>query len=197
MSSPTDRRRWVRVLVPVSLLVLTLATVASLGLASTPRTGSQSAQPTYAGVDLVAATTVTATTLSAPTTTVLTMAQWRQRYQHVVTGLANDAVAVVKAGAGASSTDRSKVAAQAKRTLAACNAWRRDSERALGQASAIPSVAAQATWRQFVTVSGRAASDCSRALTTRSPSAAKAFRSELGMVYSAEGQLTVELNAVG
>lgn len=178
----------------MSLLVLTLAIVASLGLASTPSTGSRSAQPTYPGVGLVAATTAAP---SSPTTTALTMAQWRQRYQSVVTGLANDALAVVKAGAGTSSTDRSKVAAQAKRTLAACNAWRRDSQRALGQASAIPSAAAQATWHQFVTVSGRAASDCSRALTTRSPSAAKAFRSELEMVYRAEGQLTVELNAVG
>jgi hypothetical protein len=178
----------------VTLLVLTFTTVACLGLASTPSTGGPLVQPTDPGVDLVAATTVAS---APPTTTALTMAQWRQRYQHVVTGLANDALAVVKAGAGASSTDPSKVAAQAKRTLAACNAWRRDSQRALGQASAIPSAAAQATWRQFVTVSGRAASDCSRALTTRSPSAAKAFRSELGMVYRAEGQLTAELNAVG
>jgi hypothetical protein len=178
----------------VTLLVLTLAIVASLGLASIPSTGSASAQPTDPGVDLVAATTVAS---SSPTTTALTMAQWRQRYQPVVTRLANDALAVVKAGAGASSTDRSKVAAQAKRTLAACNAWRRDSERALGQASAVPSATAQATWRRFVTVSGRAASDCSRALTTRSPSAAQAFRSELGMVYSAEGRLTAELNATG
>jgi hypothetical protein len=179
----------------VTLLVLTLATV---GLFSAPSNGSPTAQSTDPGVDLVAARTVAATTVaSSSPTTALTMAQWRQRYQHVVTGLANDALAVVKAGAGASSTDRSKVAAQAKRTLAACNAWRRDSERALGQASAIPSAAAQATWRQFVTVSGRAASDCSRALTTRSPSAAKAFRSELGMVYSAEGRLTAELNAIG
>jgi hypothetical protein len=125
------------------------------------------------------------------------MAQWKQRYQPLITRLANDALAVVKAGAGTSSTDQSKVAAQAKKTLAACNRWRHDSELALGLAPAIPSAAAQATWRQLVGASSRAASAYSRALTTRNLSAAKDFRTALAAVYSAEGRLATELNGVG
>jgi hypothetical protein len=163
----------VPIALPVILLVLAMAGAAASTVAS--------ASPTT----------------TAPRTTPLTMAQWKQQYQPVITRLANDALTVVKAGAGTSSTDQSKVAVQAKETLAACNSWRHDSGRALGLAPAIPSAAAQATWRQLVGASGRAASACSRALETRNPSAAKDFRTALTTVYRAEGRLAAELNGVG
>jgi hypothetical protein len=199
MSSRTDHRRWVRIALPVILLVMAMATVATVGLSSTAGEGSPSTRLTFPGVDLTAATTVASAspTTTAPTTTALTMAQWKQLYQQVITRLANDALAVVKAGAGTSSTDQSKVAAQAKKTLAACNSWRRDSGLALGLAPAIPSAAAQATWRQLAGASGRAASACTRALTKRNPTAAKDFRTALATVYRAEGRLATELNGVG
>jgi hypothetical protein len=189
MSSRTDRRRPVSIVVVLAMLVLVAVTVGSPGVLGH---ASASNGTPHVGADLTAAKAVTAT---SPTT--LTVAQWKQRYGRIIRRLADDGLAVVKDGVGASGVDPSKLAAQLKRTVAACNTWRHDSERALGEAPAIPSPAAQATWRQFVVASGRAASDCSRVLTTRNPSDATDFRSELATVYGAEGQLATALNGVG
>jgi hypothetical protein len=197
MSSQTDRRRPVTVVVLLALLVLGLVvamTVSRLGVLENGvlGNGSRSVGTTYVGSDLLEAKTPASTT---PTT--LTVNQWKQRYQRVVTRLADDGLAVVKDGAKESGVDPSKLAAQAKRTVAACNTWRHDSESASSEAPAIPLPAAQASWRQLVVASGRAASDCSRVLTTRNPSAAKDFRTELATVYGAEGRLATELNGAG
>ena len=191
MSSRTDRRRPVDVVVLLALLVLVLVAEVTVSQAGVLANGGRSAGTTYIGVDLSAAKT-----LASTSATTLTVAQWKQRYQQVITRLADDGLAVVKDGAGESSVDPSKVAAQAKRTVAACNTWRHDSEKALGEAPAIPLAAAQASWRQLVVASGRAASDCSRVLTTENPSDAKDFRTELATVYEAEGRLATELNGV-
>lgn len=192
MSSRTDRRRPVSVVVLLALLVLGLVAEVTVSRAGVLGNGGRSAGTTYVGLDLSAAKSPASTSPTA-----LTVGQWKQRYQQVITRLADDGLAVVKNGAAENSIDPSKLAAQVKRTVAACNTWRNDSERAFGEAPAIPLPAAQASWRQLVVASRRAASDCSRVLTTRSPSEAKDFRTELATVYSAEGRLATELNGVG
>lgn len=191
MSSRTDRRRPVNAVVLWALLVLALVAGLTASQGGVPGNDSRLARTAYVGMDLSAAKN------QAPTSpATLTVDQWKQRYHRVITRLADDALAVVKDGAEQSGTDPSKLAAQVKRTVAACAAWGDDSDKALGEVPAIPLPAAQASWRQLVVASGRAASDCSHVLTTRNPSAAKDFRTELAAVYGAEGRLATELNGV-
>jgi hypothetical protein len=192
MSSRTDRRWPVIVAVLLALLVVGLGAEMTVSRAGALGNGGRSPGTTYVGLDLSAAKPPAS---SAPTT--LTVAQWKQRYQQVITRLADDGLAVVKDGAAESGVDPSKLAAQVRRTVAACNTWRNDSERAFGEAPAIPLPAAQASWRQLVAASRRAASDCSHVLTMRNPSEAKDFRTELATVYGAEGRLATQLNGVG
>jgi hypothetical protein len=189
MSSRTDRGRSGR----RPPLLLAIAIVLALGLTGGLDGGGQSAAATSPAGHLPVARTVASTS----TTTALTLNQWKQRYQSVITRLVDDALTVVKDGAVKSGADRSQLAAEVKRTMAACNTWRVDAQRALGQAPAIPLAAAQATWRQLVAASGRAASDCWQVLTTRNPSKASDFRAQVALVYGAEGRLTSELSGAG
>jgi hypothetical protein len=134
---------------------------------------------------------------STVTTTTLTLAQWKQRYEPVVGQLADDAVAVVKNGTAKSGAGAQKRAAQVRRTIAACDKWEQDSTRALSEAPTIPSPPAQATWQQLVAASVRAASDCSAALERRAPSDTKDFRVQLTLVNRDEGRLVSELKGTG
>ncbi|HEY2563729.1 MAG TPA: hypothetical protein VGI44_08450, partial [Acidimicrobiales bacterium] len=139
MSNRTDRRRPVSVVVLLALLVLGLVAEVTVSRAGALGNGGRSAGTTYVGLDLSAAKSPASTSPTA-----LTVGQWKQRYQQVITRLADDGLAVVKDGAAENSIDPSKLAAQVKRTVAACNTWRNDSERAFGEAPAIPLPAAQA-----------------------------------------------------
>jgi hypothetical protein len=172
MQLPTRPGRWLVAITAVFVLT------ASLGAS-------------LSGVAEAAATTVTSTT------TALTLAQWKQRYEPVVGQLADDALAVVKAGTAKSGASASKRAAQVRRTIAACNKWQQDSTRALSEAPTIPSPPAQATWQQLVAASVRAASDCSAALERRTQSDAKDFRAQLTLVNRDEGRLVGELKGTG
>ncbi len=141
-------------------------------------------------------TAVDTATAMTSTTTALTLTQWKQRYERVIGQLADDALAVVKSGTAKSSANQSKRTAQVRQTIAACTRWQNDSAGAGQKAPPIPSVPVQATWRQLIAASARAASDCSLALQTGTTSYATDFRTQLALVNKDESRLVSELQNV-
>jgi hypothetical protein len=144
-----------------------------------------------------ASTAVDTSTAMTSTTTALTLAQWKQRYERVIGELADDALAVVKSGTAKSSANQSKRTAQVRQTITACTRWKNDSAGAGQKAPPIPSVPVQATWRQLIAASARAASDCSLALRSGTTPYATDFRAQLSLVNKDESRLVSELQNVG
>jgi hypothetical protein len=157
-----------------------------LGLAqfvATPPTGAattaaMSGQPF---VELVATTS----------TTVLTLDQWKQRYEHDVGILADDVLVVVSDGKRAQHHDTK---AKVRTTIKDCGTWASDAGQARTAAPPIPVAEADRAWTTMINASARAASDCLAALKHGSRRSAKDFQKQLKIVNNDEVILNRDLN---
>ena len=120
----------------------------------------------------------------------LTLAQWKQHYEHDVGILADDTLVVVDDGKRA---QKHITKAKVKTTLKDCRQWATDATTARSAAPPIPLTSAQRAWTSMIAASYRAASECTTALQTGSGNP-KDFRKQLALVEKNEAALVHELN---
>ena len=121
----------------------------------------------------------------------LTLAQWKQQYEHDVGIIADDVLLVVDDGKRAQThVTRAKV----KTTLQDCRKWSTDAAIAPRAAPPIPLAAAQRAWTSMLRASALASADCVAALQRGSRSSATQFRKQLAIVERNEATLVKLLN---
>jgi hypothetical protein len=176
------RRRW-------SVRVAGAATIVGLGIAPLAATASAATAPTASGSSQSAAAADLAATAS--TSTELTLAVWKQRYEHDVGILADDVLVVVDDGKRAQ-THITK--AKVKTTVKDCRTWATDAAKAGTAAPPIPMAGAQRAWMSMIRASALAASDCLASLQQGSRHSATDFQKQLNVVEKDEVTLTSDLN---
>jgi hypothetical protein len=128
---------------------------------------------------------------AATSTTVLTLDQWKQRYERDVGILADDVLVVVDDGKRAQHHDTK---AKVKTTVNDCRTWASDAGQARMAAPPIPMADAERAWSTMISASARAASDCLAALKHGSRRSAKDFQKQLTIVEKDEVTLNRDLN---
>jgi hypothetical protein len=124
-------------------------------------------------------------------TTDLTLAAWKQRYEHDVGILADDVLVVVDDGKRAQTH---VTTAKVKTTVNDCRTWASDAARARTAAPPIPLAGAEKAWKSMVGASALAAADCLASLQQGSRRSAKDFQKQLQVVEKDEVTLTSDLN---
>jgi hypothetical protein len=130
-------------------------------------------------------------TVAASETTDLTLAQWKQSYEHDVGILADDVLVVVDDGKRAQTH---VTAAKVKTTVKDCRTWASDAAQARTAAPPIPLAGAEKAWKSMMGASALAAADCLASLQQGSRRSAKDFQKQLKVVEKDEVTLTGDLN---
>lgn len=128
---------------------------------------------------------------AASETTDLTVAVWKQRYEHDVGILADDVLVVVDDGKRAQSH---VTTAKVRTTVKDCRTWASDAAQARTAAPPIPMAGAEKAWKSMMGASALAAADCLASLEQGSRRSAKDFQKQLQVVENDEVTLTSDLN---
>lgn len=128
---------------------------------------------------------------AASETTDLTLAVWKQHYEHDIGILADDVLVVVDDGKRAQTH---VTAAKVKTTVNDCRTWASDAARARTAAPPIPLAGAEKAWKSMMGASALAAADCLASLQQGSRHGAKDFQKQLHVVERDEVTLTSDLN---
>lgn len=128
---------------------------------------------------------------AATETTDLTVAVWKQRYEHDVGILADDVLVVVDDGKRAQSH---VTTAKVRTTVKDCRTWASDAAQARTAAPPIPMAGAEKAWKSMMGASALAAADCLASLEQGSRRSAKDFQKQLQVVENDEVTLTSDLN---
>jgi hypothetical protein len=128
---------------------------------------------------------------AASETTDLTLAVWKQRYEHDVGILADDVLVVVDDGKRAQTH---VTTAKVKTTVKDCRTWASDAAQARTAAPPIPMAGAEKAWKSMMGASALAAADCLTSLQQGSRRSAKDFQKQLQVVEKDEVTLTSDLN---
>jgi hypothetical protein len=162
------------------------AVIVALGIVPIAAAG---AAPTASGSGRPTAAAPVAATASGSTD--LTLAVWRQRYEHDVGILADDVLVVVDDGKRAQSH---VTTAKVKTTVSNCRTWASDAMKARTAAPPIPVAGAERAWRSMIGASALAAADCLATLQQGSRRDAADFQKRLKVVENDEVTLTSDLN---
>jgi hypothetical protein len=162
------------------------AVIAALGIVPV---AAVCAAPTASGS--VRPTAVAPVAATASSSTDLTVAVWKQRYEHDVGILADDVLVVVDDGKRA---QRHVTTAKVTTTVRDCRTWASDAVKARTAAPPIPTAGAERAWTSMIGASALAAADCLASLQQGSRRSAADFQKRLKVVENDEVMLTSDLN---